>query len=109
VERIESLAQGAEATLKRLGYANVSLLVNDGSRGWVEHAPFDAVVVSAAAPRIPQPLLQQLRRGGRMIIPVGPAEAQELKLVRKSEDRAEVMNLEGCRFVPLIGEYGQQW
>ncbi len=111
VERIESLAQTAEGTLRNLGYTNVSLAVGDGSRGWAECAPFDAIVVSAAAPHIPQALLEQLREGGRMIIPVGPPDAQELKLVRKQEGLAVIANLEGCRFVPLIGEqgYGAGW
>ncbi|HTA23705.1 MAG TPA: protein-L-isoaspartate(D-aspartate) O-methyltransferase [Terriglobales bacterium] len=106
VERIESLAHGAATILRQLGYANVSLLVGDGGLGWVEYSPFDAIVVSAATPTIPQPLLEQLREGGRMVIPVGPADAQELKLVRKQEGRAMVTNLEGCRFVPLVGEHG---
>jgi protein-L-isoaspartate(D-aspartate) O-methyltransferase len=111
VERIESLALKAEAILQRLGCSNASLIVGDGSRGLSEHAPFDAIVVSAAAPRVPQPLLEQLREGGRMVIPVGPADAQELQLVRKPEGRTVVTNLEGCRFVPLIGEqgYGEGW
>jgi protein-L-isoaspartate(D-aspartate) O-methyltransferase len=108
VERIESLATSAEATLQRLGYSNVNLIVGDGSRGLVEHAPFDAIVVSAAAPAIPQPLLEQLRPGGRMVIPVGPADAQELKLVRKQGERVVITNLEGCRFVPLIGQHGHR-
>jgi protein-L-isoaspartate(D-aspartate) O-methyltransferase len=106
IERIDSLALAAEEILQHLGYANVSLIVGDGSCGLSEHAPFDAIVVSAAAPMIPQALLEQLREGGRMVIPVGPADAQELKLVRKQEGRAVVTNLEGCRFVPLIGEQG---
>jgi protein-L-isoaspartate(D-aspartate) O-methyltransferase len=106
VERVESLAQEAEAILRRLGYASVSLIVGDGSRGLVERSPFDVIVVSAAAPLIPQALLEQLGEGGRMAIPVGPPNAQELKLVIKREGRAVVTNLEGCRFVPLIGEHG---
>lgn len=106
VERHESLARSAEEVLVRLGYANVRVLVGDGSQGLPEHAPFDAIVVSAAAPRIPQALFEQLRDGGRMVVPVGPAQAQELQLVRKQEGRAMVSSLEGCRFVPLIGDQG---
>jgi protein-L-isoaspartate(D-aspartate) O-methyltransferase len=106
VERIESLSHSAEMVLRHLGYKNVSLVVGDGSRGLIEHAPFDRIVVSAAAPQIPQSLLEQLREGGKMIVPVGPSHAQELKLVRKQEGRVVVANLEGCRFVPLIGEQG---
>jgi len=106
VERHGSLARGAQEVLGRLGYSNVSVLVRDGSQGLPEHAPFDAIVVSAAAPRMPQALFEQLRDEGRMILPVGPAYAQDLQLVRKHEGRAIVSNLEGCRFVPLIGDQG---
>ena len=106
VERHASLARAAEVTLARLGYVNIDVLVGDGSRGLPEHAPFDAIVVSAAAPQIPPPLFEQLLEGGRMVIPVGPAHAQELQLVRKQAGRPVVINLEGCRFVPLIGSEG---
>jgi len=106
VERHASLARAAEATLARLGYTNVDVLLGDGSQGLPEHAPFDAIVVSAAAPQIPSPLFEQLREGGRMVIPVGPAHAQALQLVRKHAGKPVVTNLEGCRFVPLIGSEG---
>jgi protein-L-isoaspartate(D-aspartate) O-methyltransferase len=106
VERHASLARAAEATLARLGYTNVEVLLGDGSQGLPEHAPFDAIVVSAAAPQIPSPLFEQLREGGRMVIPVGPAHAQALQLVRKQAGQPVVTNLEGCRFVPLIGSEG---
>jgi protein-L-isoaspartate(D-aspartate) O-methyltransferase len=96
----------AEATLGRLGYNNVQVLLGDGSNGLPEHAPFDAIVVSAAAPQIPPPLFEQLREGGRMVIPVGPAKAQELQLVSKQAGLPVVASLEGCRFVPLIGSEG---
>ena len=106
VERHESLARCAQEVLSRLGYSNVSVLVRDGSQGLPEHAPFDAIVVSAAAPRMPPALFEQLREGGCMVLPVGPAQAQELQLVRKREASAIISYLEGCRFVPLIGEQG---
>ena len=106
VERYASLARAAQATLARLGFNNVEVLVGDGSRGLPDRAPFDAIVVSAAAPQIPPPLFEQLREGGRMVIPVGPAHAQELQLVRKHEGQPVVTSMEGCRFVPLIGSEG---
>jgi len=106
VERHATLARAAEAILSRLGYTNVTVLVGDGSQGLAAHAPFDAIAVSAAAPEIPASLFEQLREGGRLVIPVGPAEAQELQLVRKNEGKPLLTVLEGCRFVPLIGGQG---
>ena len=107
VERHPPLAGLAEATLARTGYANVEVVLGDGSNGLPEHAPFDAIVVSAAAPQIPAPLFEQLRDdSGRMVIPVGPAQAQALQLVRKQAGQLLVSTLEGCRFVPLIGSEG---
>jgi protein-L-isoaspartate(D-aspartate) O-methyltransferase len=106
VERRAPLVRMAEDTLVKLGYANVSVWMGDGSLGLAERAPFDAIIVSAAAPRIPEPLFSQLREGGRMVIPVGPAHAQQLQLVRKVERQAAVTDLEGCRFVPLVGGQG---
>jgi protein-L-isoaspartate(D-aspartate) O-methyltransferase len=102
VERHAELAREAQHRLFSLGYTNVNVLVGDGTQGLAEFAPFDAIVVSAAASQIPAPLFDQLREGGRMIIPVGPPEAQELQLVRKREGKSLVTLLEGCRFVPLI-------
>jgi protein-L-isoaspartate(D-aspartate) O-methyltransferase len=102
VERHPELARQAEDTLSRLGFENVTVVTGDGSQGLIEHAPFDAIVVSAAASQIPPALFQQLREGGRMIIPVGPPEAQELQLVRKQGGEALVTLREGCRFVPLV-------
>ena len=106
VERHAPLARDAEATLARLGYNNVSVIVGDGSQGLPAMAPFDAIVVSAAAPQIPTPLFEQLHEGGRMVIPVGPPQAQELQLVRKQDGRLMLHSLDGCRFVPLIGGQG---
>jgi protein-L-isoaspartate(D-aspartate) O-methyltransferase len=106
VERHTSLARTAQTTLTRLGYTNVEVLLGDGSHGLPERAPFDAIVVSAAAPQIPPALFDQLREGARLTIPVGPAHAQELQLVRKQAGQPLITNLEGCRFVPLIGSQG---
>jgi len=106
LERHASLAQSAEEILHRLGYKNVYVRVGDGSQGLAGHAPFEASIVSAAAPRIPSTLFEQLSEGGRMIVPVGPAYAQQLQLVQKQNGERVVELLEGCRFVPLIGGHG---
>jgi protein-L-isoaspartate(D-aspartate) O-methyltransferase len=108
IERLPSLARAAETALTNLGYRNVTIIIGDGSQGLAEHAQFDAIIVSAAAPSIPDPLFQQLREGGRMVIPVGPANAQELQLVQKNDGQLVVRNVEGCRFVPLIGAQAYQ-
>jgi len=106
IERHLRLAAEAQSRLQQLGYSNVLVLVGDGSKGLPECAPYDAITVSAAAPSIPSSLFQQLREGGRMVVPVGPAEVQQLELVRKQNGKAAVSILEGCRFVPLIGAQG---
>ena len=106
IERYATLALGAETVLARLGLSNVRVAVGDGSHGLREFSPFDAIVVSAAAPSVPQSLLDQLSSNGRMVIPVGPPHAQELQLVRKQDGEAIVEVLDGCRFVPLIGAEG---
>ncbi len=102
IERHAQLATAAEATLRRLNYSNVKIKVGDGTQGWAEHAPFDAILVSAATAQMPLSLFVQLREGGRMIVPVGPSSSQELHLIRKVGGEAEVRILEGCRFVPLV-------
>lgn len=107
VERHESLTESARSALERLGYGNVVVVTGDGSLGAPQHAPFDAIIVSAAAPRIPPALVEQLAPGGRLVIPVGDAYQQVLQLARKHQDGTVIINaLEGCRFVPLIGEQG---
>jgi protein-L-isoaspartate(D-aspartate) O-methyltransferase len=102
VERHAQLAASAESTLQRLEYRNVHIMVADGRLGWPEHAPYDAILVSAATAEIPSALFAQLRDGGWMMLPVGPASSQELQLIRKVDGQAEVTILEGCRFVPLV-------
>jgi len=106
IERLPRLAQEAQITLARLGYTNANIIVGDGSQGLPEAAPFDAIIVAAAAPRVPPALFEQLAENGRMVIPVGPADAQELQLIRKLNGRPITLRLEGCRFVPLIGAQG---
>ncbi len=104
VERHASLAEAAQQTLFRLGYKNVTITIGDGSRGLADHAPYDAIMVSAAAPHIPAPLFDQLKEAGRMVIPVGPEETQQLQLVEKKNGAPVITVLEPCRFVPLIGQ-----
>jgi protein-L-isoaspartate(D-aspartate) O-methyltransferase len=107
VERYGSLAEAAQKTLERLGYRNTKIVTGDGSLGLPEAAPFDAIIVSAAAPRIPQALMEQLAVGGRLLVPVGESDQQLLQLVQRNADGSTtVRTLEGCRFVPLIGEQG---
>jgi protein-L-isoaspartate(D-aspartate) O-methyltransferase len=107
VERYASLTEAARATLERLGYRNTKVVTGDGSLGLPEAAPFDAIIVSAAAPRIPQALVDQLAVGGRLVVPVGESEQQVVQLVlRDKEGNIRVQTLEGCRFVPLIGQQG---
>ena len=106
IERHEELASKARAILDELGYANVHVVHADGSRGLPEHAPFDKIVVAAAAPRVPESLIQQMADGGRMILPVGPRDEQQLQLVRKLGEQTIVSSEELCRFVPLLGEQG---
>jgi protein-L-isoaspartate(D-aspartate) O-methyltransferase len=102
VERHAELAASAESTLHRLEYRNVKIRVGDGSQGWAEHAPFDAILVSAATPGMPPALFAQLREGGRMMVPIGPPSSQELQLISKVSGKPEARVLEGCRFVPLV-------
>jgi protein-L-isoaspartate(D-aspartate) O-methyltransferase len=106
VERHAALAHSAEIILSQQGLDNVRVVIGDGSNGLSEFAPYGAILVSAAAPSVPQSLLDQLSDNGRMVIPVGPPHAQELQLVRKQDGKRVVKALEGCRFVPLIGAEG---
>jgi protein-L-isoaspartate(D-aspartate) O-methyltransferase len=106
IERHDVLAKNAKAALDKLGITNTNIIVGDGSHGVPEYSPYDAILVSAAAPSIPQALFEQLAETGRMVIPVGPQHSQELQLVRKVAGELVVQVIEGCRFVPLIGAGG---
>jgi protein-L-isoaspartate(D-aspartate) O-methyltransferase len=108
IERRAELASSASARLARLGYADAHVHCGDGTLGLPEFAPFDAILVAAAAPAIPKPLLAQLAEGGRMILPVGDTEHQELQLIERHGDAFPAKMLEGCRFVPLLGYHGWQ-
>ena len=108
IERRPELAASASARLVRLGYSNAHVHCGDGTLGLPEFAPFDAILVAAAAPAVPKTLLAQLAEGGRIILPVGGAEHQELQLIEKHGDTFPTKMLEGCRFVPLLGYHGWQ-
>jgi protein-L-isoaspartate(D-aspartate) O-methyltransferase len=106
IERQPELAETARSILQRLGYANVHVVQGDGSRGLPDQAPFDKILVAAAAPRIPEMLIEQLADGGKMIVPVGTRQEQQLQLIRKTGDDVTVTPRDLCRFVPLVGEQG---
>jgi protein-L-isoaspartate(D-aspartate) O-methyltransferase len=107
LERHASLSEAARNTLERLGYRNAKIVTGDGSVGFPEAAPFDAIIVSAAAPSIPPALAAQVGPGGRLVIPVGDAEQQVVQLFQRHADgTTSVRTLEGCRFVRLIGQQG---
>ena len=104
IERHRSLADSARALLVALGYSNAKIVAGDGTQGFPEAAPYDAIIVSAAAPGVPPAVLGQLAEGGRMIIPVGAEETQQLHLVRIENGQPKIELRELCRFVPLISE-----
>lgn len=106
IERIRSLAIKARKLLYELGYFNVEIRVSDGTYGWLEESPFDGIIVTAGSPDIPQPLIDQLAMGGRLVIPVGDAYVQDLIRVTQTEEGIRREDLGGCRFVKLIGKYG---
>jgi protein-L-isoaspartate(D-aspartate) O-methyltransferase len=104
IEIIDPLAKSSAALLKRLGYDQVQVKSGDGYQGWPEHAPFDAIVVTAAPQRIPEPLKQQLKEGGRLVLPVGERWSQELKVVTRSNGGFSERNVIPVAFVPMTGE-----
>jgi protein-L-isoaspartate(D-aspartate) O-methyltransferase len=106
IERIPELAERARANLAVAGYDDVEVVVGDGTLGVPEHAPFDAIAVAAAAPGLPETLYEQLRPGGRMVVPIGSARTQRLDVVVRSPEGPAVVHSVPCRFVPLVGEEG---
>lgn len=107
IERIAELARGAQTVLSDLGVVNATVKVFDGTYGWSEMAPFDRIIVSAAAPEVPAPLTAQLSAGGILLIPVGDAYSQILTMVTRTEDgELTQIELDGCVFVKLVGRYG---
>lgn len=106
VERLAVLAAAARVTLEALGYTNVVTRVGDGSLGWADEGPFDAILVTAGTPQVPRPLLAQLAMKGRLVFPVGEEELQTLVRIRKEEEGLHEEYLGDCRFVKLVGRYG---
>jgi len=106
IDRMANLSDRAQQVLTDLGYTNIHLKVGDGTLGWPEEAPFDAILVTAGAPQVPRPLLEQLALNGRLVIPVGDQYSQTLTLARHTKDGVKFEYHGGCRFVRLIGKYG---
>ena len=108
IERIPELATRAKETFERLGIVNVDVVTGDGTLGWPDGGPYDRIMVTAAAPHVPDSLTMQLAEGGRMVIPVGSEHVQELQIVIKKKGKILTQQSVGCRFVKLIGEDGWQ-
>jgi len=106
IERIAPLLDRAREVIAQCGVSNASLMLGDGTYGWKAYAPYDAILVSAASPDVPAPLLEQLAEGGRMLVPVGGREEQKLLLVTRNGSRYERTELSPVRFVPLVGDHG---
>ncbi|MQA89556.1 MAG: protein-L-isoaspartate(D-aspartate) O-methyltransferase [Gemmatimonas sp.] len=106
VERLRPLAIRAREALDRLQISNVAILVGDGTIGWSRYAPYDAILVTAGSPTIPEPLVRQLRIGGRMIVPVGTMDSQKLMMVVRTNESYEADEVLACSFVPLLGRFG---
>ena len=106
VERIDSLLAEARRIFDKLHYYNIRSKLDDGTLGWPEYSPYDAIIVTAGGPSIPEPLVEQLADPGRLIIPVGGQHVQMLQLLEKKEGKVEITDLAGVRFVDLVGEYG---
>lgn len=107
VERIPALAKAARGVLEQTGVRNVSILVGDGTLGWRPYSPYDVILVAAASPEIPQPLIEQLAPGGRLVLPLGDRESQTLTLVTRERDgEVKTRTASDVRFVPLIGQFG---
>ena len=106
IERVPALLDRAREVVQRLGIRNVSLLMGDGTLGWRDYAPYDAILVSAAAPEVPAPLVQQLAEGGRILIPLGARDEQILTVCTRRGTQLERRDIAPVRFVPLLGTYG---
>jgi len=106
IERIESLATRAKNQLEELGYSNIKIMIDDGTLGWPKAAPFERIIVTAASPRIPQPLIEQLKDPGKLILPLGDTFSQVLTVVEKKDEKLHSTEICGCVFVSLVGKHG---
>jgi protein-L-isoaspartate(D-aspartate) O-methyltransferase len=106
IERIPALAQSARSALEAAGIRNVTVLVGDGTLGWRPFAPYDAILVAAASPEVPAPLVEQLAPGGRLVIPLGDRSSQVLTVVQRVGDELRTSTVADVRFVPLLGQFG---
>ncbi|MBL7070224.1 MAG: protein-L-isoaspartate O-methyltransferase, partial [Candidatus Omnitrophica bacterium] len=106
IERFDGLGERAKRVLDELGYKNIKIKIGDGTLGWPEEAPFDRIIITAASPQIPLPLSEQLKEGGRLILPLGESFSQVLTLAQKKNGVLNSKDICGCVFVPLVGEYG---
>lgn len=106
IERFESLAKKAQGVLNELGYKNIKIKVGDGSLGYPEEAPFDRIIITAATPKIPLPLTEQLKENGKLVLPLGESLSQVLTVVEKKKGKFESIGICSCVFVPLVGKYG---
>jgi protein-L-isoaspartate(D-aspartate) O-methyltransferase len=106
IEKVPSLADRARDVMQKVGARNVSVLVGDGTLGWRDYAPFEAILVSAGAPDVPPPLVEQLADGGRLLIPVGNRDEQVLRVLTRRGDALEQRDIGSVRFVPLLGAHG---
>jgi protein-L-isoaspartate(D-aspartate) O-methyltransferase len=109
IERHGELSAAAGHVLASLGYSNYRLIVDDGTYGCPEFAPYDRIICTAAAQRMPPVLFDQLAEGGTLVIPIGPQECQELRAIRKIDGEPQARDLSGCRFVPLVGSEEPRW
>jgi len=106
IERFEILAERAQTLLNELGYKNIKMKAGDGTLGWEEAAPFDRIIITAASPKIPLPLIEQLADNGKLILPLGESFSQVLTLVEKKDGKLKSIDICGCVFVPLVGKHG---
>ena len=106
VERIASLAERTGELFRRLGYDNISIRVGDGTMGWPEFSPYDAIIVTAGSPGVPPPLVEQLADGGKLVIPAGSGYSQRLLVLERRGEKIIERDEGGCVFVPLVGEHG---